>query len=61
LKIRRDVCVLYGTAHILDCQALPKFYLGHRLTRARFLIRIYDDAGNVIATHEHKIKTGSDL
>ena len=39
---------------ILSSRALPKFHVGSRLIRIRAVVRVYDAAGNVIKTHEHK-------
>jgi len=35
-------------------QAPPNFHVGPSLTFCIAVIRAYDDAGNVIETHEHK-------
>jgi hypothetical protein len=42
----------YGNRPNPSSQAPPKLYVGLRLTR-NAVIRVYDDAGNVIETHEH--------
>jgi len=39
---------------ILSSRVLPNFRVGSRLIRMRAVVRIYDAAGNVIKTHEHK-------
>jgi hypothetical protein len=51
LKNLLDVRRLYG------CRAQlvkPEFHIGFRLIAHNAVIRVYDDAGNVIETHEHK-------
>ena len=39
---------------ILSSRVLPNFHVGSRLIRMRAVVRVYDEAGNVIETHEHK-------
>ena len=39
---------------ILSSRVLPNFHVGSRLIRMRAVVRVYDAAGNVIKTHEHK-------
>ena len=39
---------------ILSSRALPNFHVGSRLIRMRAVVRVYDAAGNLIKTHEHK-------
>ena len=44
----------YGTVHFLSRRASPNFHVGPRLIAHSAVIRVYDKAGNVIETHEHK-------
>jgi hypothetical protein len=39
---------------ILSSRVLPNFHVGSSLIRMRAVIRVYDAAGNVTETHEHK-------
>jgi len=39
---------------ILSSRVLPNFHVGSGLIRMRAVVRVYDAAGNVIKTHEHK-------
>jgi len=42
------------TVHFLSRRAGPNFHVGSRLAAHNAVIRVYDAAGNVIETHEHK-------
>ena len=42
------------TGHFLSSRAAPNFHIGPRLAVHDAVIRVYDAAGNVIETHEHK-------
>jgi hypothetical protein len=39
---------------ILSSRVLPNFHVGSRLIRMKAAIRVYNAAGDVIDTHEHK-------
>jgi hypothetical protein len=39
---------------ILSSRVPPNFHVGSRLIRMRTVIGVYDAAGNVTETHEHK-------
>ena len=42
------------TVRFLSSQAAPNFHVEPRLTPHNAVIRVYDEARNVIETHEHK-------
>jgi hypothetical protein len=49
------MCAVYtDSQRSLSSQPSPEFHIGVRLIAHNAVIRVYDEAGNVIETHEHK-------